>query len=617
MAHITINEISQNYSYAVSGGNYATVAMPIASCWGPGYFDYRAYGYINNEPMLEQTKWELFPSTQAGLEKFISTYRGPSTMYRAVEDYSYQMALTLLAEGYNILTCRVSPGMNARSMPSDTVTIVTSGSNKKHVYMTAKYPGSFGNTLLVSIKKSAIRKYWNLIIYTIDSSGIKTALENLVFVFEEENTTDQIPHWKELKSEYIILQPEKGILDTDTLDVDTVQLANGADYNMADGSPIRTAMKLASDRYTAAGYPTAQYIFATQYLPAQSFNMSMYVKHTYAYKEWLYNAAIDVYELLTDRVAYNPNRVISPGWDDQNFKALLGNVPDTFLEVSPIHIKLMDVAYRSRCATAYIDIPRSLPRNLVYNDSHEVNVEGYAQKLARLEPPNGGLDEDSQFYSTHSALCVPWDKYRYVGTKKLCPASPSFQALMLQRDMIKNQSVQYEWVLPSSRRTSLSFVNPEYNISNKLLDEWQSEEGVAINIITNIPQLGTTLWGNSTLYETPPATYQALANLSTRLIFNAIKDVIYRVGIGITFTYNNADAYGVFYAGVTPILDTMKNVGAITGYEIKINEDLNASDRVNYNSVVGIVSIAVQGVVRSIHMDLVALPPNYAFTATR
>ena len=110
------------------------------------------------------------------------------------------------------------------------------------------------------------------------------------------------------------------------------------------------------------------------------------------------------------------------------------------------------------------------------------------------------------------------------------------------------------------------------------------------------------------MFEVPVATYQALANLSTRYLVNAIENLIWKCGVAITFRYNNLESYNSFYAGVTPLLDTMKNVGAIEDYYVKMSADINGYDQVNANSVVGQVVIIVNGVVNNISVDLIALP---------
>ena len=150
----------------------------------------------------------------------------------------------------------------------------------------------------------------------------------------------------------------------------------------------------------------------------------------------------------------------------------------------------------------------------------------------------------------------------------------------------------------------------------KYLDIWQPSpaEGVCVNAITTLPEIGTTIWGNSTLFEIPPATYQALQNLSTRYLYNAVKDIVFRCGIAITYTYNNDQAYSAFYAGVTPTLDTMKNVGAIVDYRVTMSADINREDQVNANSVIGKIELVINGVVNDITVDLIALPPNVSLS---
>ena len=234
----------------------------------------------------------------------------------------------------------------------------------------------------------------------------------------------------------------------------------------------------------------------------------------------------------------------------------------------------------------------------------------YSTEVIATNPDSYLNNINVPLFSTHSALFAPWGQYTYVGTGKMNDACPSFLALMIERAMILNQSIQYEWALPTNRKHNLNIGKLAYNVPKKLLDQWQTLEGVGVNVITNIPDLGVSLWGNSTLFEVPPATYQALANLSTRKLVNAVEDLVYRCGIAITFRYNNDEAYSAFYAGVSPLLDTMKNVGAIDDYYITMSADINGTDRINANTVIGKIFLVVNGVVNDIYVDLIALPPG-------
>ena len=614
MAQITINEISQNYTFNIGTSSFCTVALPITASWGPAYVDPASAG-VDKETILENTVWQRFPATQAGLESFVSTYRGPAASYRIAQDFSYQMAMSLLSAGYDVLVCRLCPGTHAEGTVTDT-------KSKGTLTLKAKYPGTFGNSLMATLNKVPNRNYWNLITYVIDSSGVKTAVENLVFAFDLDNTSDSVLHIKEIESNFFTFVVSGNISE----DADFGDLSQGiligatpetrgsdraADSDAA--TMIDEAIQLAKARFA-----TVSDTAGTEYIDAlttvKNSDSDTATAAILKYNEWLYTNALDIYDLLKDKLAYNPNRVISPGWDDQDITRIDGTPITRLGCISPLHVKLLDLGYYTRCATAYIDIPRSLPRSAVYNESVQDGQQGYAQMLSRYVPKNAAMDVNGALYQTHAALFAPWGQYTYVGTSKQNPASPSFQALLIQRAMVLNQSLQYEWIMPTSRKHNVPLGKLDYTVPKKLLDIWQKLEGVGVNVITNIPDMGVSLWGNSTLYEVPPATYQALANLSTRLLFNAVKDVAYKIGVSITFQYNNDEAYSRFYAGVTPLLDTMKNAGAIAGYYVKMAADINGLDQVNANTVIGKVYLVINGVINDIVIDLVALPPGTDLT---
>lgn len=689
MAQITINEISQNYTYNIGSNAFATVALPITAMWGPAYMEPATMGVTKDE-MLEMTTWNHFPATQSGLESFVATYRGPASNFRMYNDYSYQMAMTLLTAGYDVLVCRVCPGTLAQG------TLIIDSVMHTSLAVSAKYPGTFGNQIRVTLKKvtkkeyDSVKKkyvelpyYWNAIVYVCDSSGVQTAVENLIFVFDINNSTDNIPHISEVESKFITFAydnitsddpnpaddlscylaggtdninsvtstvPTDAVKGTyngqenwftpiykepanwDTVYTDTVtfvgyagvtnkptfvttsagpqgkapEFREGVYYNKLEvdvSGEFSTALtRLALIRYVDEN---ANYVVQLKNAAA---NISDITKLTSFYHmEWIYNAACDVYDLLKDKLNYNPQRIISPGWDDQDYLKLTGDYGTVF-QVSPIHQKILEVSYYSRCATGMIDIPRSCPRRLVYND--DVENPGYAQMLSRDEVPVGGSDVNAVLFNTHCALFAPWGQYKYVGMGKQCIAPPALLALLIQRAMILNQSLQYEWALPTNRTHNLNIGKMDYKVPKKLLDIWQKLEGVGVNVITEIPELGLSIWGNSTLYEVPPATYQALANLSTRFLVNAVEDIAYKCGLAITFQYNNEQAYNKFYAGVTPTLDTMKNVGAIDDYYVKMAADINGLDQVNANTVIGKIYLVINGVINDIIIDLIALPPG-------
>ena len=428
-----------------------------------------------------------------------------------------------------------------------------------------------------------------------------------VFVFDIENSTDSIPHVSEITSDFVNLSLMNVYSDDFTLDKSSITLTGGTDRAADDTADnmLADAIALAKARYAMipASDPT-QYIAALESIKVAGTDTT--VAAILRYKEWLYNAAFYTMDILTDRLVYTSQRLIMPGWDDQDVTGLTGEVITRLDGISPLHAKMMETGYTARCLTPFIDIPRSVPRSAVYNETGNPQTEGYAQKISGYVSETVGVND--ALFASHCGIFAPWGQYKYVGTSRVNVCPPSFLALMIQIAMIKNQSLQYEWAMPTTRKHNLSIGKLDYNVPKALLDVWQSIEGTAINVIANIPDLGISIWGNSTAYDVPVATYNALQNLSTRFLMNAIKNMAFKVGISITFQYNNEEAYSKFYVGMSPLLDTMKNVGAITKYTIEMAADLNGLDSVNINSVIGTITIWVAGIINNITIDLIALP---------
>lgn len=614
---INVNVISENTTFNVENANYCTVALPITACWGPGFSVSSADPSVTDiEDSLENTAWSLFTAGPEGLESFIATYRGPSSNYRTTKDYSYFMALSLLNSGYAVQTCRLCPGTYASTTIPD-ASGSGSGNNDAAVgslIITAKYPGSFGNNLRVTLTPRITGKvtYWNLIGYAMDSAGSSRPVENLVFVFDPKDSTDNIVAINELQSKFFTFRVD-GTIDPSQMTVSTAQdLKGGNDVAYAEDQSaadiMADAVKLAKVRYGDTA-DQSQYIQVLEAAAANIGSNKSFAEAT-RFNEWIYTYSVGqsayhiegVYDLLKDKINYNPNRIIFP-WDDQNIllfdpEALIPN-----MSPSPSALKLMDVANASRCATAYIDVPQSLPRNRVWDDSDDEDGYGYAQRLSNTQAAI-----DDPLYPSSSALFAPWGQYTYAGTTRQAIATPSFMALLIERAMIKNQSVQYEWALPNTRNNNVKLGQLAYTVPKRLLDNWQASDGTRVNTITTVPSLGTTIWGNATLFDVPVATYNALMNLSTRKLINAVKDTVYKIGIGLEFQYNGQEAYAKFYAGVTPLLDTMRNVGAIEDYKVKMSADINNIDSINANSVVGTIYLVIAGVIENITVDLIALP---------
>lgn len=635
MAKIVVNEISKNYAYNLNKPTFCTVALPITAAWGPGYMDPATLGKEKDE-VLDDTTWERFAATSAGLEQFVSTYRGPATDYRIRKDYSYQLAMTLLVAGYDVLVCRMIPG----SFATKSFNLVDRSAQKGTLNLRSKYAGSFANRVAIKFVPCKLVEgeptYYNMIVYVVQEAGGMKAVENFRVTLNDQDS--DYTFIENIDSQFVdievaleanvpvvpvgalITEGEAGDAKAESF---VYTFENGSDLTGTEAT-IDKVIELAKNRFKDVASEDCFYITELNKVKTAGNTSKEKLAAIYA-REWIFGEVRDVYALLEDKFAYSPNRIISPGWDDLDTEYLTGeklNILDENSEVldnvSPLHLAIMNTCYHSRCGAGLLDIPKSLPRSQVSIDSDDSVSMGYVQALATAavsekvvsyyEEEADALDENRSLYTTHSAMFAPWGQYKLVGMTSKVSVPPSFLALMIQIATIRNQTVQYEWVLPSNRKHSLDIGKLDYKVPHKLLNAWQDQQGVDLNIITTMPDLGTIVWGNSTMFDLPEATYQALANLSTRYLFNAIKDVVYRVGCGIVYTWNNSQAQSSFVTGCSPILDLMKTAGAIEDYYIKASEDIDVDGQVQAQSLLGFIYIKPYGIVNDLTVDLVALP---------
>lgn len=333
---------------------------------------------------------------------------------------------------------------------------------------------------------------------------------------------------------------------------------------------------------------------------------------------------------LTDKIFYEFEVLILPGWDDQNFGAEVaataegGTADNNDYKMSQLHRIMTAVCVWGKCGVASLDAPRFIPFKCLKN----YEDGGIAQQLSQAIPQTSvefdnldiGLDNTNNtvsldgepLRSTKAHMVANWVEYTFPMLGNIRAAiSPSLANLIIRRTQLKQQAIQQFWCQPTNQTHTLRFGKVDKKVGQVLLEYWQdNDRGVGVNPIVNDPQMGVLLRGNFTLYDQPEMTYNALRNLSTRYLFNEVSKQAFDAGRRIQLTYNNATAMGRFKAAMYPTLDSMVDAGAIDGYLILINPDINGLDHVNANSVVGNIYLIVNGVVQDIDIALIALPPG-------
>lgn len=493
--------------------------------------------------------------------------------------------------------------------------------------LAGKYPGSFGNNLKVRIKCGLNGEGFKIgTVEVYDNNGYNTnpneivptdqLLELVSVAFDAEAATDNRPLITE--AEFSNLSTPLFIDYTTTNDVDpgsypvgveVISLMYGTDYatQTVEGTTITGSaiQDLVRSRF---GIDCTYFDYITSAVSQPDADLvRMYNQ------QMLYKRFYDCVGELTDPIVYDWDALVQGIADDQFIpKAYLEQNPDPEYKVSTLVTKMIEVAANSKCGAALIGTPFGMPRGI------QTGTGVNAVKTGALKYKDNVSQAVGPVYSTFGEVVGPWCKTTLALAGANSWIAPEIAHLLL---IINAKGVGGQnkwWMVPAGMLGTGVVHTPEYKIKKKYLDLIQDhDEGVCLNPLMEVPGKGFTCFGNSTLWDKPLGTYNALQNLSTRFLTNRVKQRIWDTALQILFRYNNEDAYSHFYAGLSPLLDEMRAVGALTGneynpwgYRIIMNPDIVNLDRINANTVIGKVELAVTGVIDTVDVDLFLLPPT-------
>lgn len=619
MPRINITEHSDTYSFQVRNNNYATVALPICAIWGPAYV---AEDEENNPD------WVHFSAGYRGTTNFINTFKGPNT-YMGQREKSYDYALKLLAAGYDILVKRADGiGAIATAEIAKGISVI--------FRVKAKYHGSYGNQLKVRIKVAdsfATGKKATVEVYDRNGhleTATKTVLQPTDKLIEIKNValdtasaTDSVPYIHDATFEY---------LDSVTIEADNAgqiiagaefidSLVGGYDYNnnppVSSSSTIEAEIKDMIQARLGSGYNnTTFYKYIVDMIgdPSASTPVPAKVSTEEVKQIWNQQRVINnvwaMVSELDDPICYDWDCLFAATRDDQYVPkswVAAQETPVPVYTVTNLQLDMVKIAARSKCGCVFIGTPFGMPKGT--DDGVPTGAVAYKNLLA---------DKLTSVYASFAEVVGPWCKTTLPINGADTWVTPELAHLLLIINAQGIGGINKWWMVPAGMTSTGVVHTPEYKIKKAYLDIIQNhDEGVCLNPLMEVPGKGFTCFGNSTLWDKPLGTYNALQNLSTRLLCNRVKQRIWNVALQILFKYNNENAYSHFYAGLSPLLDEMRSVGALTGnefnplgYRIVMNPDIINLDRINANTVIGKVYLAVTGVIDTVDVDLFLLPPT-------
>ena len=611
MPRINITEHSDTYSFQVRNNNYATVALPITAIWGPAYIA---------DDIDANPDWLYFEAGYAGTTNFVNTFKGPNP-YLGQREKSYEYALKLLAAGYNVLVKRVD-GLGIRSSAFANFANASGDDPAIKVVFTAKYAGTYGDNLKATLNFNKTTKLGTVVVTEVsDTSSNETLLEMKDVAFSETVATDTIPFITEAEFQYlaniVFMTPTDVVVNPSSVISRAVNspvsalLGGGSNYTQRtiNNTEINAGAvtTLVSDRGLTVS--NSSYYNYIQSLTTDSANLTLLYN-----QQILYSRVIGCVQELTDPICYDWDAIFCGIADDQYIPKSYITAQDPAnikYGVSTVTTTLAAVAAQSKCGCAFLGTPFNCPRGTKSGNVTTWTVK-YKDDVAEA------IETVGKGYSTFAEIVGPWCKTTLPISGANVWICPELAHLLLIINAQGVGGINKWWMVPAGMTSTGVAHSPEYKIKKAYLDVIQNhEEGVCLNPLMEVPGKGFTCFGNSTLWNKPLGTYNALQNLSTRLLCNRVKQRIWDVALQILFKYNNENAYSHFYAGLSPLLDEMRSVGALTGnefnplgYKIIMNPDIINLDRINANTVIGKVYLAVTGVIDTVDVDLFLLPPT-------
>lgn len=511
-------------------------------------------------------------------------------------------------------------------------------SDTQLVQFRAKFPGSFGNNLKVRIKCGLNGDGLKIgTVEVFDNNGYNTnpneivptdqLLELVPVAFDDNAATDNRPLITEAtfsnldSPSFIVYGSGADVSPSEyPTGVQVISLLYGTDYanTLPDGEDITAndVKAIVAERFDTS---SSFYDYISRIAADYTANDPDALIRLYN-QQMLYKRFYDTVGELTDPIVYDWDALVMGIADDQYVpKSFLEANGDTSAnpfymeyEVSTLVTRMIEVAANSKCGAALIGTPFGMPRGI------QVGTGASTVKTGALKYKDAVSQAVGPVYSTFGEVVGPWCKTTLALAGSNSWISPEMAHLLLIINAKGIGGQNKWWMVPAGMMGTGIVHSPEYKIKKHYLDLIQNhDEGVCLNPLMEVPGKGFTCFGNSTLWDKPLGTYNALQNLSTRFLTNRVKQRIWDTAIQILFRYNNEDAYSHFYAGLSPLLDEMRAVGALTGneynpwgYRIIMNPDIINLDRINANTVIGKVELAVTGVIDTVEVDLFLLPPT-------
>lgn len=202
---------------------------------------------------------------------------------------------------------------------------------------------------------------------------------------------------------------------------------------------------------------------------------------------------------------------------------------------------------------------------------------GASDNVLDMYTPTDAVDnlEDSEIDSNYVCSSFPWNKC-------FDPANNQFIYLPPTKDMVRNfaftDNIKHPWYAAVGwNRGTVNAIGPKKPL--KLNEQDDLYEG-RLNFTNTFAQDGLRLWGDKNFqkHESP------MNRISHRRALNRIKTLLNKGCVGLIFDPNDESMGKTLESYIKPILDKVKENKGLVDYKIKIDDSLEARERLELNA---------------------------------
>ena len=491
----------------------------------------------------------------------------------------------------------------------------------------AKYPGSFGNNLFISISQITTKnlaesyQYANISVYYVDQdinyewdytankSVVKSRIVKNVTRLETKrvSTNPNDPYYfEDVEFEFIDILPSATAREELAIVWSNIN-ANPTSPQQYSGFPT-ILLKYYVDNYLTYNYNACltggtDFAYSNDvlaklqagfkgYIPTgsstwdqtdvEAYNADVYgstspakngiIKDTYA-------NIIKMYSDFSDPYIYDFDFITSGGFVYREFNESgaptypesSGNL-EYYTGITPIHQAMLNLVEERQDCIALFDVP------------------------ADYDPDDALVNYSRMLNTSYGTMHFPWC---YVNdpdiAQHLILMSPSYVFLYTFLSNLDNNVDSQKWFPPAGvkRATARVVKKPYFEMGSVLLNKWQNDTTARVNPIMRLKQYGYVIYGQYTNLEAIDMyTHSALESLNVRLISNVVKKKIFDVCLNLAFEPNTENLWNKFYAQMDEFLRYMKYNEGVYDYRIVMDESTVTTDDINHLRCPGKVYIA-------------------------